>query len=485
MSHTKSVFHGALLTVAMRWSDRLIGLVSMVVLARLLVPADFGIVAMASLVVGLFDVLLDMGVNIALIQNTQAEREDYDTAWTLRVVQASITGILIFMTASLAAEYFNNPNVTDVLRVMAVSIIIGGLENIGIVNFQKNMEFGRDFKFFFYKRVAGFLVTLVAAFLLHSYWAMVLGTLSGRMAGVLLSYGMHMHRPRFSFARLRHIWSFSQWILVRNIGVYFDSRTDKLLVGHRADAAITGAYTVADEIAAMPTTELLTPLGRVLFPAFVKKRDDPDAFAHAVSLAIGVQGLVAIPACVGIVLVANDAVFVLLGAKWLQAAPFIQVMAFTNLLLALTSSGGYALLAMGKVRMQAFVIWLQAVLFLLTAFLLIPGSGAMGLATIRLAVAATGSMVLIGIVLHQIKALKAAAFFSPLIRPALATIAMTIAIYSLHPVISNLVPFIRLVCEIGVGGITYVVSIGAMWVLAGRTEGAEAYLLKNIMRKPK
>jgi lipopolysaccharide exporter len=483
MSSAKSVFHSAILTVGMRWSDRLIGLISMVVLARLLVPADFGIVAMASLVVGLFDVLLDLGVNIALIQNAKAEREDYDTAWTLRLVQASVAGILIFMTAPLAAVYFNNPNVTDVLRVMAVSVIIGGLENIGIVTFQKNMEFGRDFKFFFYKRVAGFLITLAAAFLLHSYWAMVLGTLSGRVVGVLLSYGMHSHRPSFSFSRLRYLWSFSQWVLVRNIGAYFDSRTDKLLVGHRADAAITGAYTVADEIAALPTTELLAPLGRVLFPAFVKKRDDPDAFARTVSLAIGVQGLVAIPACVGLVLVANDAVFVLLGTKWLQAAPLIQIMALTNLLLALTHSGGYALLAMGKIRMLAFVIWFQAALFLFTAFLLVPGSGAMGLATIRLAVVAIGSMVSIGIVLHQIKALKAAAFFSPLIRPALATVVMAITILSLHSVFSNLVPFIRLVSEIGVGGAAYTGSIGAMWVLAGRTEGAEAYLLKNIIRK--
>lgn len=482
MTSVKSVFHSAILTVAMRWSDRLIGLVSMVVLARLLVPADFGIVAMASMVVGLFDVLLDLGVNIALIQNTKAEREDYDTAWSLRLVQASFAAILIVMTAPLAATYFNNPYVTDVLRVMAVSVVIGGLENIGIVTFQKNMEFGRDFKFFFYKRVAGFLVTLTAAFLLHSYWAMVLGALSGRVAGVLLSYGMHSHRPRFSFSRLRYLWSFSQWVLVRNIGAYFDSRTDKLLVAHRVDAGITGAYTVADEIAAMPTTELLAPLGRVLLPAFVKKRDDPNALARTVSLAIGVQGLVAIPACVGLVLVAHDAVFVLLGTKWLQAVPFIQIMACTNLLLALTHSGGYALLAMGKIRMLALIIWLQTALLIFTAFLLVPGSGAMGLAITRLAVVAVGSMASIGIVLHQIEALSAAAFFSPLIRPVLAAVVMTITILSLHAVFSNLVPFMRLVCEIGIGGVSYAGCIGAMWVLAGRAEGAEAYLLKNIMQ---
>ena len=89
----------------------------------------------------------------------------------------------------------------------------------------------------------------------------------------------------------------------------------------------------------------------------------------------------------------------------------------------------------------------------------------------------------IWIVLHQIKALKTAAFFLPLIRPSLATIVMSITLYSLHSVFFDMVPFIRLVCEIGIGGIVYSASIGAMWILTGRTEGAEAYLLKNFIRK--
>ncbi len=477
----KSVFHGALLTVAMRWSDRLIGLISMVVLARLLTPADFGIIAMASVVVGLIDVLLDLGVNIALIHNHEADREDYDTAWTLRLCQAALVSIVIFFGAPLAADYYNNPLVTDVLRVMAFSVLIGGLENIGIVAFQKNMEFGKDFQFFFYKRVAGFAVTLIAAFLLHTYWAMVIGALSGRIVGVLLSYKMHPHRPRFSFSRLRHIWSFSQWVLVRNIGAYLDSSTDKLIVGGRTDAGIIGAYAVAGEIAAMPTTELLAPLGRVLFPAFVQKRDDPQAFARSVSTAIGVQALVAIPACVGLALVANDAVHVLLGAKWGQAVPLIQIMVFTNLLFALVHSGGYALLALGKVKMLAAVTWLQAVLFLGAAIALFPQSGAVELATMRLVAVVAGSLVLIGIVLTQIEALSPRAFFMPLLRPLLASGGMALLLIQLHPLLAGLAPLVRLLAEIASGGLAYVGGITIMWLLAHRPEGAEAYLLKNIL----
>ena len=481
MSVAKSVFHGAILTVTMRWSDRLIGLISMIVLARLLVPADFGIVAMASVVVGLIDVLLDLGVSVALIHNHQADHEDYDTAWTLRLCQAALAAIVIFLGAPLAAAYYHNPLVIDVLRVMAFSVLIGGLENIGIVTFQKNLEFGKDFQFFFSKRVAGFAITMSAALLLHSYWAMVIGALSGRIVGVLLSYKMHPHRPRFSFSRLRHIWSFSQWVLARNIGSYLNSSFDQLLVGGRTNAAVTGAYTVADEIAALPTTELLAPLGRVLFPAFVQKRNDPEDFARSVSTAIGVQALVAIPACVGLAMVSNDAVYVILGAKWAEAVPIIRIMAFTNLLLALVHSAGYALLAMGNVKMLAAVTWLQAVLFLGAAVVLFPHAGAVELATIRFAVVVTGSLVLMSIVLTQIEALSARAFFMPLLRPLLASGAMALLLSQLHPLFVNLFPLARLLVEIASGGIVYVSGMTIMWLLARRPEGAEAYLLKNIL----
>lgn len=481
--HRKSIFHGALLTVAMRWSDRLIGLVSMVVLARLLTPADFGIVAMASVVVGLIDVLLDLGVNIVLIHKHDADHEDFDTAWTLRLIQASLAGAAIYLCAPLAAGYYQNPLVTDVLRVMALSVVIAGLENIGVVAFQKHMEFGNDFRFFFYKRVTGFVITLIGAFLLHTYWAMVIGALAGRVMGVLLSFGMHRHRPRFCLTRLSHIWSFSQWVLLRNIGSYLNSRADKLLVGARASAGTTGAYAVADEIAALPTTELLAPLGRVLFPAFVNKRDDPEAFARSIYTAIGVQAMLAIPACAGLALVAGDAVFVLLGAQWAQAVPLIQIMAVANLLIALTHSGGYALLATGKVKMLAAVTWLQALLFLGAAVAVFPLAGAKELAEIRLVVVAVGSLALTGLVLFHISVLRPGAIVLSLLRPLLASGMMALALLFLHPLLGDLAPVSRLLLEIGAGGAAYAASLSLMWFGAGRPEGAEAYLLKNILRR--
>ena len=132
-----SVFKGALLTLSMRWLSRLIGIASTLVLARLLMPDDFGVVAMASIVVGLSSMLLDLGVNVALIRNTQATSEHYHSAWTLRLLQALGVAALLVAVSPLAADYFRDSRVTPVLVLMAVNVVISGLENIGIVAFRK------------------------------------------------------------------------------------------------------------------------------------------------------------------------------------------------------------------------------------------------------------------------------------------------------------------------------------------------------------
>jgi O-antigen/teichoic acid export membrane protein len=142
-----TAIRGAFLSVGMRWTDRLLGILSTVILARLLVPEDFGLVAMAMVAVGFFDVLLDLGVGAALIQHDHAGREEFSTAWTLRLAQCVVTALLLVLLAPLVVDFYDDPRVRDVLRVAAITVLIGGFENIGTVSFQRNMELGRDFRF--------------------------------------------------------------------------------------------------------------------------------------------------------------------------------------------------------------------------------------------------------------------------------------------------------------------------------------------------
>lgn len=483
MAKQQKVFKGALLTVAMRWSDRAIGLISMVVLARILVPEDFGIVAMASLIVGFVDVFLDLGVNQALIHNKDADQEDYDTAWSIRLTQALISGVIIILSAPLAAQYFNTPQLVTVLQVMAITLVVGGFENIGIIAFQKEMNFGRDFQFFFIRRFAGFILTLIIAVLYETYWAMVFGSLFGKVVGVVISYIMHSLRPRFAFTRFNQIWSFSKWVLFKNVGAYFDLSMDKVLVGRHLSPSDLGGYTVASEVSALPTTELLAPLGRVLFPAFVDKRQDPKEFAQRVLMAIAVQCLIAIPACIGLMYVATDLVSIVFGEKWLFAAPIIQIMAITNLIGTFAHSCGYALLALGKAKTQAIIIWVQSAVFVLVAVSFLVDPIAQDFAILRMAAVFVGSILIIGIVIKQVSDLKVIDVARNIVRPLLSVAVMFFVMYSLQEFLIDFNEVVRLGVNVSAGVFTYSISILICWLLFKKPPGAEKYIIQNILIK--
>ena len=402
----KSVAESALITVAMRWTDRLIAFVSTLILARLLVPEDFGVIAMASLVIGLADVFFELGVNVALIQNKTPSQEHYDTAWTLRIIQTTLAAIVVVIAAPWAATYFNDPRVTLVIQVLAVSLMLSGLENIGVVTFQKEMQFGREFQFLFCKRIVGFIVTIVAAWFIRSYWALVIGALAGRTFGVALSFAMHPMRPRLSLKKFRDIFSVSQWMLVRSIGGYLQLKLHYAIVGARESASVLGAYSLASEISALPTSELLAPINRVLFPAFVRVKHDLVELKRVVLLAQGVQTMIAMPAAIGLILVSSDAVLLLLGEKWMSAVPFVEIFALISFLTSIATSGWYVLLTLGKIRLMAISAWVQVGLFATLALVVFPDAGAVGLARLYLAVVTLGLIALTVLLVRHLEGLR-------------------------------------------------------------------------------
>ena len=475
-----SIVGGTAITIAMRWCDRFVGIVSTIILARLLAPEDFGIIAMAALVIALADVLLDVGVNIALIRNPDVTQAHYDTAWTLRLVQTAVATLVLILAAPVAADYFNDERVRPVLQVLAFSLLLTGCENIGVVAFQKHMQFGAEFRFFFLRRLAGFGITIVLAWLLRSYWALVFGTLAGCVAGVALSYALHPMRPRLSLRKSAEIFAISQWILVRSIGLYVQRNLHRILVGRWSDAATMGTYSLADDISAMPASELLAPLNRVLFPAFSELQRNLEKLKKLYMRTQAVQTLIAVPAAVGLALVAEEAIGALLGERWLSAVPFVKVLALVSIAQALTTSGGYVLLALGRIRSLALLTWTQVLLFVvLTYLLLLPEREALAVAYLRLLVVAAGVGFAFWVLVRALPILQWRDILRGSMRPLAGAGAMAIAL--------TLLPFppappimLALVLKIGVGAAVYIATVLCIWWAAGRPEGAESYLLRKV-----
>ena len=293
----KEMIVGSAWMVSMRWAIRGIGLISTMILARILVPEDFGLVAMAMIIVNLTDVITSFGVDMAIIQNQNAKsREYFDTGWTLKIIQTCAAGALLALVAPFAGSYFSEPRVVDILYILSIAVALSGFENIGVVAFRKDLEFHKEFRFQVIKKLGSFFITIGCAFLLRSFWALIIGMFVGRVLEVALSYMLHSFRPRFSMQKIRELWSFSQWMLIANIGGHIKSEViDLMIVGRYHSAAHLGLYREATEISALPTKEVIWPLSRALFPGYSRLADDKPRLRAAYRNVVSVMVMFLIP----------------------------------------------------------------------------------------------------------------------------------------------------------------------------------------------
>jgi len=476
----QSLTSGAVIMVAMRWADRLIGIASTFILARILVPDDFGIVAMASVVVAFADIIFDLGINVALIQKKNPSQAYYNTAWTLRILQTACVAAVLMVLAPFAAEYYKDARVTAAVQLMALSVLVAAFENVGIIDFQKELRFGDDARHVLFKRLVGFGITVVLTLVLQSYWGMILGALCGRLAATIRSYIVHPMRPRFALTEMRAIFSVSQWVLVKNVSAFLDQKLHIFLVGGMAKTNVTGGYTLASEISDVPGTDLLAPINRVLFPAFARARDNLQELTALLLRAQAIQMMVTFPACVGFVLTAHEFVPVALGEKWLFIVPFIQILALSNIIQSVSSSANYVLTVIGQIRLLALTSWIQIGIFCAGAALLHADLSPERVAQLRLGAILLTFGVSYAILMRHIPGLSIRMLARGSGRPALGCLAMVVALLVLQAEVTAPL-WVLLLLKVALGGVVYCAVVLGLWRLAGRPDGAEAYFLGKLL----
>lgn len=475
---------GAAWMISFRFAQRGIGLISTVILARLLLPDDFGVVAMAMAAYALVQLMGEFGFDLVLIQNQQAERRHYDTAWTFRLIHGFLSAVVLAACAPIIANLFGDPRLESVMYVIAVVAVAQGLENIGIVAFRKELRFHMDFNFRIVKKLIAFFVTIALAVILGNYWALVLGILAAHVAATVLSYVMHAYRPRLSLSASRELFSFSGWVFVHSIFYYLRERGPDVLIGRLTGSASLGLYKVAYEISTLPTTELYMPIMRAVFPGFSRISHDRNRLRSAYLSVQGVVSTITFPAGIGIVVLAEPLVHLLLGRNWLAAIPLIQVIGLYGLVQLLHGNRSSLFYALGKPYLVAIMSSIQALMTLsLMGYLLVKGHDVEVAAWALVVVAAVTlplSVALVGWVI----ALPATRFVAVQVRPVVATgtmAAMMVLVMAEMPAVTGPLTALLQLAVIGtVGGITYLTALFVLWRSAGYTPGAEARILEMV-----
>lgn len=476
----QSFIAGAAWMTALRWAVKLLGLVNTAVLARLLVPEDFGLVAMAMLVVAFVEVWFGFGVETALIRNKDATRDDYDTAWTLRTLQGVCVGFALVVASPLAVHYFHEPRLPPLLWLMAAAVALAGAGNIGTVNFQKEINFKQEFILSISGKLSGVIVTIGLAYWLRNYWALACGMFFGYLFGFILSYVMHPYRPRFSFKKIRSLWAFSQWMLVGNIGLLVNRKADELIVGGMAPASTLGLYSVALDVGQMVTNELAHPINRVLYPLLSKLQDEAERMRTTYLKITASVNTLTLPAGVGLAFSAPYVVAVVLGAKWHEAIPYVQIFALYGALRFTYSGANSVLTALGKVRTISALQWVEAAM--LVVFCIIGGllDSLFGIALARLFVALAMGIVTVYF-LTKLANITIVHFFYGLWRPVLSVIVMSVAL-AVIPKTFFASHVLALAGYIAVGALVYSATLLLLWWKAGKPDGIEPIALAACQR---
>lgn len=317
---------GSLWISASRSLTNALQFLSTIVLARILVPEDFGLVALATTMLAILSSLTNISMTAALVHHKNPTVDHLNTAWTLSLARGLCLAAVFCLLAHPAADFYSEPRLADVMYALAIGVFLTGLPNPRRVMLQKSLVFWQDFVLDVSQKLIGVVVSITIALVYQTYWALVIGTIAGQLALVLISYTVLPFLPRFSLKHAKDLWSFSVWLTLGSAINTINWRFDHILIGRFLGSASLGYYTVGDKIAIMPTRELTQPLHQTLFPALTHVVHDPERLRRAYQRAQALVTAVALPCGIGIVMIAHPLITLAMGEKWLPAVPVVQAL---------------------------------------------------------------------------------------------------------------------------------------------------------------
>jgi lipopolysaccharide exporter len=352
------------------WLSRVLGIIKMIILARLLLPLDFGLLGLAILSINVLNVFSETGIESALIQRQKIGKPELDTAWTIKIVRGLVLFVLLFMCAGWFASYFDNASLKPVLKVMAVVFLFEGCTNIGIVFFQKELEFKKKVILQLSADVAGFISSVSLAFWLRNVWALVLGSIMWAIVKCLGSFKMHLYRPRISWdwAVAKGLLSFGKHIFWISLMTFVVTSGDDALVGKLLGLTILGFYTMAYNTANVPVSSLAGIVGKVSFPAYSMLQNEPERLKEAFRRVFEAVMIILLPLIGLIFLLARDFTAVCLGAKWLPMVPALKILCFLGLFRGLTNVFAAVHLAVNRPNIQSRNKTIELIAFLILVY---------------------------------------------------------------------------------------------------------------------
>jgi lipopolysaccharide exporter len=485
-SLANKTFAGAAWLIAWRVVTRSLGLLSTLIMARILLPADFGIIAMASTFSYAVDGLSQLGLSDALVRSRGRVADLFDTAFTLQFVRACLTALLLAALGPAAVSWFNEPRLLPVLLMLAGGALISGVENIGIAEFRRDMRFAVQFRLATLPRLIQVACTLPLALALHNYWALLCGILIAKLARTVMSYMIHPYRPRLGLFGWRELAGFSFWTWATSLAALVWNRCDPFVLGPALGPTALGLYLVAIEIGTLPVSELVAPISEALFVTFAAAQHSGTSSTRhaplvAVSLFIGI-----FPAVIGIAAAAGYVVVVLLGPHWAAAQPLVAISVWLCPFSVFSYVSGTVLVANGYVQRNFTGNLLASAAKLAVLVAAVSLSHDLSVIALAAAICVGIESVVFFTLLRGTGGVELGGMLGATLRAMLAG-AASIGLLLLtglgwHPVAMPVLPALLIGSAIGLLAIaSFAAVLLGLWLLAGRPDGPEAQVLHSYL----
>jgi glycosyltransferase involved in cell wall biosynthesis/O-antigen/teichoic acid export membrane protein len=254
-----------------------------------------------------------------------------------------------------AASFYNDPRITMMIIVLGLSLLVGSLENTGVILYRREMNFAKEFQLRATAKIVASVVAVVAAFMLKSYWALLIGTFCGRAVSTLISFLLHSHRPRITMSARHELLGFSIWLWLGNLLTFLRVRLVELMLGRIVGPRSLGLFSVASELSQLASTEIAAPINRALFSSYADAGGESRAVGRAYVEAAPVIWALTLPIVIVMFVGAPQIVLLVLGDQWTEAVPILRWLAVAAILNLLSSGAIQAYWAIDQARLEVVV----------------------------------------------------------------------------------------------------------------------------------
>jgi O-antigen/teichoic acid export membrane protein len=299
-----------------------------IILARLLTPADFGLVAMAMVFIAISEIFADFGLSSALIQNQDNTSRTYSTVFYFNLSIGVLLFVILWLAAPLLAEFYNHPDIVSLVRWLALSFIITGFNLVQHALLRKNIEFKKISRLAVLAHAASGIIAVVMAINGLGVYALVTQKLLGNAFGTVLLWVVSPWRPtaEFAWTELRKLRGFSMYILLSYIATRIVTQLENLVVGKVFSASTLGLFNRAGSLNTMVTSLSSSSISRVSFSLFSGLQHDPPRFISLYTKLLEVICFAVFVVSGFLFFSGHNIIVLLYGRQWLEAVPIFEIL---------------------------------------------------------------------------------------------------------------------------------------------------------------